>query len=483
MKLTLDQVIVHYALRERKFMMDISKHAKADFFEEPYRTFYIHLHAAFLSPKIGEVLGVDAFAEYCKDKMDQELVRELYVAAEGAVGPEGKEFLPGDFNFFLMKLKERYNKRVADETAEKIKEAVVNKVEVGLINKIIDDAQREIKDINKAKVFDEGSLGDDIINIYKEYQAIKEAPELFSGISSGYPSLDEVTRGFHGGELIIVAGFEGSGKSLLCMNFAKNAWLGSNTVSGSTKDFSMDGKNVVYFSLEMPRSNRGEVSMGAYLNKRLVSATGGIDFSRLRSGNLDETEFDKFKDTCKFINEYDKHKKFYIVDIPRGASVGDIEVKYLEIIEKFPVDLVVIDYIGLMKGAEDESDWEAQGNIAAGLHELARVYNVPIVTPVQVNRPQGSGHSLNKQNYNTTRIARASGISQNANLVMQIGYRDNEHEYTDMPIHIIKARDGEKKQLTLRKDFACMSVYDDLAVQEEDTSNLSEFIDLGDNDD
>lgn len=484
---TLDMIILHYALRDRKFMMDLSKAVKADYFDSKYRLFFAHLHSAFLNPNIKEVLSLPAFLDYAGSRLKTESKTELLKHFEAlysqasSLNIDGKEPPGTDFPYFLQKLKERYNAIVVERSAQTILEGVKEKQDVTHLNKIVSETIKEISAINKAQVFDEGSLGEDIINIYREYHAIKDMPEQFMGIPSGMPSLDSVTKGWHGGELIIIAGFEGSGKSLLCMQFAVNAWLGSNTLETDPENFATDGKNVVYFSLEMPRSNRGEVTMGAYLNKRMTSCVSGVEFSRLRDGSLSDEDLPVFKKACKFIRSYDKHKKLYVVDIPRGATVEDIEAKYLEISEKFEVDMIIIDYIGLMKGDDDEADWQAQGNIASGLHELARVYNVPVISPVQVNRPQGTNHSLNKQNYNTTRIARGSGISQNANVVLQIGQRDNEYIYDDMPIYIIKARDGAKGELNLRKDFARMRVYDNQGVG-DDTDSIADLVGIGDYD-
>lgn len=129
-----------------------------------------------------------------------------------------------------------------------------------------------------------------------------------------------------------------------------------------------------------------------------------------------------------------------------------------------PIDLVIVDYMGIMAGSSsgkgEEADWQAQGQIAAGLHEFARLYSVPVITGAQVNRPQGKNHSLTGQSYNTTRIARSAQITQNANIVMQIGCRDNEKDYSDMPIYITKMRDGTQADLTWTKGFDRMRIYD-----------------------
>lgn len=476
----LDAIVIHYALRNKKFMLELSKSVKAAYFGPQFQEFYAVLHGAFLDPRIKEVLSLPAFLDYCESKDlggQRDLFRNIYEYCLNAK-LDGQEVADNDFPYFLKKLKERYNSVVLRNATTQVAEAIRNNQPLAEINALFESTVRDVHAIHRGEVFDEGSVGEDAINMYEEYKAVAADPDVFKGVPSGFVSLDSRTNGFFGGELIIVAGFEGTGKSLLCMNMAVNAWLGSNKFGEQVDDYLDDGHNVVYFSLEMPRSNRGEFTSGAYLNKRILSCLGGVPFTELRKGQLEPEDEQKLVDACKFIGDYDKIKKFYVVDIPRGATVQDIEVKYLELQEKFNVDLIVIDYIGLMAGAEDESDWEAQGHIAAGLHEFARLYNVPVISPVQVNRPSGANHSLNKQNYNTTRVARSKMITENANIVLQIECRDQEREYVDMPVHIIKMRDGDQGTLTFSKDFARMRVLDDL-VPDDPMADLLDFEDLG----
>jgi replicative DNA helicase len=146
--------------------------------------------------------------------------------------------------------------------------------------------------------------------------------------------------------------------------------------------------------------------------------------------------------------------------MPKGATTREIELKYLEICEtKFKPDLVIIDYIGIMSPNEPgDSDWLALGKIAADLHEFSRLYEIPTITGSQVNRPKEQAGG--KIDYSTNRVARSDMITNNANIIVQIACRDDEYIRTDMPIYIVKMRDGEKGSFTLSKDFGRMKVVD-----------------------
>src|SRR5690606_10113783 len=147
-------------------------------------------------------------------------------------------------------------------------------------------ATSDIALLHRVEIFDEGTVSEDVENIRLEYDAVEKNPLGYRGVLSGLASLDNITNGFNPGELIVWAGMEGSGKSLLMMNMCINAWMGMNSPS-SSDDMDDSGNNILYFSLEMPRSNKGRIGTGAYFNKRVVSAVGQLDFKDLRRGKLD----------------------------------------------------------------------------------------------------------------------------------------------------------------------------------------------------
>lgn len=469
----LDTYMLHYALKDRKYMLEITKSFKPEHFNERFQTLFDVLFTNFNDKAIDTVLSKEAILDYCQEKnhlAEMPFIKKAYDKA-GTIN-----LSDGDFKYYVSKVKTRYNKKIVEEMTKEISKGLSSGQSAADLNSTLDKYYRDIHAINAVEIFDEGTIADDIDSLLDEYTKIEEDPLSFRGIFTGIDALDNITNGLHPEELIIIGGMESTGKSLLMMNMAVNAWLGSN--KPGHKKFSENGHNILYFTLEMPRSNRGKIGTAAYLNKRIFSCVSELPFSKIRKGELDNGEKIKLKETADFIKHYssDSGKNFYVVDIPRGATVNDIEVKYLELKDQYDIDLVVIDYIGIMKGVEGDSDHEVQGHIAEGLHEMARKYQIPVLTAVQVNRPQGTSQSLDKQNYNNTRIARSARISQNANIVLQIGSRDEEETYTDMPIYITKMRDGTKGKFTLEKAFDRMRVYNATGMTE--AANLSVFEEL-----
>jgi len=269
-------------------------------------------------------------------------------------------------------------------------------------------------------------------------------------------SLDGDTQWYVTDDFIVT---HNTGKSILMHNIAVNAYLGKNTLLTPKQDWDDSGKNILFFSLEMPKET---------IERRIDSCMSMIYSNHIRDGLLGDDDKIKYLRTLKYQKEYPKN--FHIVDMPKGATTREIELKYLEICEnKFTPDLVVVDYIGIMSPNDmTGSDWQDLGIISAELHEFARVYEIAVLTGSQVNRTKDGN-----ERYDTSRIARSGMVPNNANIIIQIGCRSDEDLRTDMPIYITKMRDGSKEPFTLSKDFGKMKVMDilDMSFVDEDEEN------------
>lgn len=271
---------------------------------------------------------------------------------------------------------------------------------------------------------------------------------IYDGKDSVYGfTLDGQTQWYVTDDYIVT---HNTGKSIVMHNIGVNAYLNKNTPYSPKECITDSGKNILYFSLEMPKES---------IERRIDSCMGNLYYNQIRDGLLSPEDKERYRHVLKFQANYNKN--FYIVDVPKGATTREIELKYIEICEsKFKPDLILVDYLGIMNTNDnirgDSSDWLSLGQISAELHEFARVYSVPVVTGSQVNRPK----EMSKQEYSTNRIARSGMIPTNANVIIQIGCREDEYMRTDMPIYITKMRDGEKSSFTLNKDFARMRVFD-----------------------
>lgn len=457
MKMSLDKKILSLALNDKKYTMELAQSTTHGYYAPDIQWLFVALMHYFNDPNIKSIPTRDMIKEYVGDKNI-----EKHLALFDEVKSTSVE--PNEFNWMLEKLRFRYNDKVQRETKSKIDELIskvpISKERIEEINKLMKQSIVEIDSIRKRTSYKEGSLRESATKRVKKYEYLEEHPETARGILTGFSTFDRITNGLHPGELMIVAGASGSGKSIVMQNIAVNAYLGKNTLDTPKEEWDDSGRNVLFFSLEMPKE---------VMERRIDACLAEVYSNHIRDGLLSDEDKRKYFRALKFQKEY--HKDLYIVDMPKGATPREIELKYLEICEtKFVPSLIVIDYLGLMSPNDSSGvDWQDLGIISGELHETARTYEVSVLTGSQVNRTKDGS-----EKYNLDRIARSSAIPTHANIVIQIADRENEHLYTDVGIYITKMRDGEKGHFTMNKDFARMRVIDivDSSYADEEEDDL-----------
>lgn len=375
-----------------------------------------------------------------------------------------------EYKHDLEKLKKRFaEKQLIDVSG------VLTKLEPGNIDvsKTVVELQKtiqSIKSLSQRRAYERRTLKDDVPFFRDEYNAKLEDPNFDAGIKTGYSYLDHVTDGLRPGELLLIGGESGGGKSMLLMNMALQIWLGENNID-MTDNFK-PGNNVMYFSLEMPFKP---------CRNRVLGRLSSNPTKLIRTAKLNNEEADKLKKVLKFVGKYPN--QFEIIDIPRGATMESLELIYEEAKVLYDPKVIVIDYLGLMdyEGGKDMEDWLKLGKIAERIHEFARVHNVTVLSAVQLNRPKGAKE---EDKIGLHRIGRSALIMQNANIAVQIETRPNEKNFPDMKYHIIKNRDGELGDGRLIKNLACGTLLDEKIEEDpttfemRDPDDISEKIEL-----
>lgn len=178
------------------------------------------------------------------------------------------------------------------------------------------------------------------------------------GLTTGLSDLDRVTR-LHGGDLVIVAGRPGMGKTSFAL--------------GVTDANLREGKTVLWFSLEMTR----QALLG-----RLVSGRCGVSVETFRSGNLSEHTFGRAYSALSELGQ----TRLWIDDTP-GVSSSHIRAEAQRIASRGGLDLIVVDYVGLV---EESGKFEARrlevGKISRNMVRTAKELNVPVMLLSQLNR-------------------------------------------------------------------------------------------------
>lgn len=445
----MDKKIIAYALKERRNLLNLKTFITSDYLHGNCKILYDIIISYFNAFK--EVPTLNVLKDYTKDKWKDEF-ENIYNECN-ILNVDSREL-----TYDLEKLKLRYNSDLLKIIGKSIyKDNLENGNFKSLreANISVKKLSSGIDTIYNKKIFKEGSLSETVEEASTNYTAVKENPEIEKGVMSGFNELDKITNGIRDGDFVIIGGESSSGKSVLSMQMAVNAYLGSNKIPDSSEkvnkeDFIYDGSNILYFTIEMPFKQ---------MRRRIDACLAGIPLYGIRDGNLTEEEYDKYQAVLKFQKLY--KKQFHIVDIPRGCTVEQIENKYLEKSYEFNIDLIVVDYITLMSEDVNESDWKKIGVIAEKMHEFGRTYQIPVISPVQLNRPDKSKNNQQEEELvDINRVGRSLMLVQNCSIMLNIIKRKNENLKPDMLIQIAKMRDGEQKTFRLYKRFDTMRVFD-----------------------
>jgi replicative DNA helicase len=410
---------------------------------------------------------VKASVEYYhrhKQVPSYDVIRNILAESDKDLNPlirvAQSETTDNDIGFIIDKIKERYNRKLFEDFIEEYSaDKSIEDINKSL-RKVVVTADR----VNRQEVYSEGLLKDSVKERIDEYQYTVENPTRHMGVKFGYKDLDNYTWGLKKSEMLVIAGASSSGKSLLMLNMAINAWKGSNSPESGIVGRS-DGRNVVYVSLEMTKPQ---------LEKRVDANLAQVDYKNITRGTMTPEEKSRWGRVLKFQSEYDKN--FYILDIPRGSSVAEMEAKFETISELYNPEIIYIDYLQLMEPSNNKTgvDWQDVGKVSEELHEFCRKKEIPVVTAAQRKAGGKKGQKNYVDNVDLEDLGRSKMIGDNATVVFLIGKRDDENLREDMEIHIVKNRDGAKGKIKLLKKFSQSRIeelpadWTDLDVDEEE---------------
>ena len=220
------------------------------------------------------------------------------------------------------------------------------------------------------------------------------------GVPTGLTDLDSRLGGLHKQDLIIIAGRPSMGKTALATNIALNA--AKNIEKIGTKS------TVAFFSLEMSSEQ---------LSTRILSEQSRIRSNDIRRGKVSEKEFEQFIETSKNIVDL----PLYIDETP-AISISAISNRARRIKRLFGLELIVVDYIQLMKSTmrKDFNRVQEISEITQGLKALAKELDVPVLALSQLSRAVEQRDNKKPQ---LADLRESGSIEQDADVVMFV-YRE-----------------------------------------------------------
>lgn len=230
-------------------------------------------------------------------------------------------------------------------------------------NDIIDNAEKKIFTVTKARKAGEFKNIIDVMKSTEErLESLAKNDKDITGIATGFYDFDKLTSGLHENELIIVAARPAMGKTAFAVNLAVNAAINSK-------------KNVALFNLEMSAEQ---------LAMRMISAQGGIDQNKLKTGRLEHNDWKKVNEAISELSD----TNLFIEDAS-GITVSEIRAKCRRLATQGPgLGLVVIDYLQLIDGSAKYAGNRQQevSEISRSLKTMAMELKVPVIALAQLSR-------------------------------------------------------------------------------------------------
>jgi replicative DNA helicase len=357
-----------------------------------------------------------------------------------------------DFKFCIDQILMEKNRRIMLSVAENIIDNVGKVQPDEQKIKAIEDIKKlaNTANINRAKQQNVVNLYDNVKSIVEEMTSESQLQDAV--VPSGFKCIDEQSGGFRKGELVYVVGRKGDGKSVTLLNFAHNAVV--------------EGKNVIYFSLEMS---------ALMCQRRYLSRATQEKMLDLKNGKMDMNKIKDFaiKGKKKQQNSYDgkewKLKEnigtFFVVESAFSMTTASIDTVIESKEQELGIifDTVIVDYAGIMSasaetGAERRHQ---QGQVALELKRLALQRNVVTISAAQMNREGAK----KKEAVSTANIAESDQIADHCDWVIAVYTHDEDPQCAVMST--IKVRDGEAFTKRMKKSYETMSLFEEYSVLEE----------------
>ena len=286
------------------------------------------------------------------------------------------------------------------------------------VDDILDAAESAIFNISEKRLkggFEE--LSSMLHQTFEELDKIAAKPGSVTGVGSGLMDLDNITSGFHPGELIIVAGRPGMGKTALALSMARNAAV-------------MDNVGIGMFSLEMANHQ---------LAMRLLCAEGRVDSHLVRTGKLPKSQWKNLSLAVGQLAE----APIYLDD-SAGMSVLEVRAKARRLKAEKDIGLIIVDYLQLMTGPKGvESRQQEISQISRSLKNLAKEIEVPVIALSQLSRAVENRTDRRPQ---LSDLRESGAIEQDADVVMFLYrpwiYSQEDEDKGKAQVMVAKQRNG-----------------------------------------
>ena len=261
-------------------------------------------------------------------------------------------------------------------------------------------------------------IKDALTESFDRLDELQKSSGKLRGVSTGFRDLDNKLAGMQDSNLLILASRPGQGKTSLALNIAQHVAVNVGICVG-------------IFSLEMSQEE---------LVDRLLVGQADIDAWKLKTGRLDEKDFDRLSLAMGELAE----APLFIDDTP-GISISEIRTKARRLQIEHNLKFIIVDYLQLIHGRNLENRVQEVSEISQNLKNLARELKVPVLALSQLNRSVEARGSRKPQ---LADLRESGAIEQDADVVMFL-YREDLEKPEQVSLDIQKHRNGPTGDIAL----------------------------------
>lgn len=268
--------------------------------------------------------------------------------------------------------------------------------ETDKVERVLEQSEQLIFDVASSREkSDIVPVGDILIGSYQTLVENSQNRGGITGLETGFDELNKRTGGFHGGELILIAGRPGMGKSTFAVNIAEHVSINKKGT-------------VAIFNLEMPKEQ---------IVNRIISSQAGVSTNKIRNGEMNSDDWERIGEVVNRVASAPMY-----IDDTASITVSQIRAKCRRLKQTRNLSMVVIDYLQLMQSSgRPESRQQEISEISRSLKILAKELDLPVVALSQLSR---ASESRSDKRPMLSDLRESGAIEQDADIVMFL-YRDD----------------------------------------------------------
>ncbi|ETF07984.1 replicative DNA helicase [Pseudomonas moraviensis] len=293
-------------------------------------------------------------------------------------------------------VRERAVLRQVVQAADVIRDQATDEMPLTEVIAMAQQATADLRDLDDDGQQDYYKASDILTTVVDTIDA-KYNKTIPSGVSTGISALDELVCGLRPGNMVVVGGLTGSGKTILGLQITQHVTC------------KLDGVGLA-FSMEMTKEE---------LITRGIASIGSVNLSALDSGDLNDDDWPRITSAVSVLNK----AKLFVND-QAGMTVARIRSIARQCQRREGLSILLIDYIQLITAESNSNRSLEVGKISTALKNLAKELKIPVVVLAQLNR--GSTNRPDKRP-RPSDIRDSGQIEQDADVVILV-HRDMESE-------------------------------------------------------